>query len=71
MAESILSQVQAWGFIYKRDEEDNCQIFPQNPRERWKLQQQENKWLLIINDVAQVVCCEQQVLSFLKRRCQS
>ena len=71
MAESILSQAQDWGFTYKCDEENNCQIFPQNTRERWKLQQNENKWLLIVNDIAQVICCEQQALSFLERRCQS
>ena len=69
MAESILSQAQAWGFLYKCDEENNCQISPQNTRECWKLQQNENKWLLIVNGVAQVICCEQQALSFLKRRC--
>lgn len=71
MAESILSQAQAWGFIYKCDEENHCHISPQNTKERWKLQQKENKWLLIVNDVAQVICCEQEALSFLERRNQS
>jgi hypothetical protein len=68
MIKSLLSQAQIWGFLCQRDHSGNLQILPQQSDERWKLQQAEDRWLLLIDDVPQVNLPSPEAIAFLKRR---
>lgn len=68
MNDSIFSQAQAWGFICDIDIQGKWQILPQQAVEGWKLQQIEDRWLLIVNDVPQILCHSSEAAEFLERR---
>lgn len=64
----MLRQASAWGFVCNEDSQGNQQILPQNPVERWKLQQAEDKWLLLVGNVPQVNLHLTEAIAFLERR---
>ncbi len=68
MIKSLLSQAQTWGFLCQRDHLGNWQILPQQPTKKWKLQQVEDRWLLLISDVPQVNLYPPEAIAFLERR---
>lgn len=64
----MLRQAAEWGFVCNEDLQGNSQILPPNPTERWKLQQVDDKWLLLVGNVPQVNLHPHEALAFLKRR---
>ena len=68
MMENLLSQAQTWGFLCQSDHLGNWQILPQQSTKKWKLQQVEDRWLLLIGDVPQVNLYPPEAIAFLERR---
>jgi hypothetical protein len=64
----ILSQAEALGFVCECDLQGSCQILPPQKTERWKLQQVEDRWLLLVGNVPQINCRLCEVMIFLERR---
>lgn len=57
-----------WGFICQIQESNSWLILPQQPNQRWKLQQVENRWILILGDVPQLRLYAQEAIAFLEAR---
>jgi hypothetical protein len=68
MMENLVSQAEVWGFLVESNLNGNWQVLPQQPTENWKLQQTEDRWLLIIGNVPQVKLHPNEAISFLNRR---
>jgi len=66
--DNLLSLAETWGFFVESDRNGNLLVLPQQPTERWKLQQTEGRWLLIIGNVPQVKLHPNEAIAFLKRR---
>ena len=66
--QSVLNQAEAWGFICERDSHNDWEILPKLGTRSWKLKQSEERWLLLVNGVAQVTLHEPEAIPFLKRR---
>lgn len=67
MTEQILIQAQYWGFTTRLDDQGKWQVLPKSETEEWILEEIEDRWLLIINNVPQVNLTDDQALCFLKR----
>ena len=68
--DKICIQAQIWGFMCDCDAQGKCQILPQKTTERWKLQLAEDRWLLIVGDVPQILFHSVEAQVFLERRLQ-
>lgn len=68
MTENILSQANAWGFICHSEPNGSWQILPQQKNERWKLQLEGDRWLLIVGNVPQISFHPHEAIVFLKLR---
>lgn len=68
MMVNLLRQAEVWGFLVESNRNSNWQVLPQQPTENWKLQQTEDRWLLIIGNVPQVKLHPNEAISFLNRR---
>ena len=66
MMENLVSQAEVWGFLVESNRNGNWQVLPQQPTENWKLQQTEDRWLLIIGNVPQVKLHPNEAISFFK-----
>ncbi|MBD2215016.1 hypothetical protein H6G27_35010 [Nostoc linckia FACHB-104] len=65
----LFKKAQAWGFYCEFDSDGKSVILPQNHQERWKLRiADEERWLLIVGDVPQILCTPLEVVTFLERR---
>ncbi|OWY64916.1 hypothetical protein B7486_44665 [cyanobacterium TDX16] len=69
MNDSIVSQALSWGFICDLSVPSKWQILPQQAEQGWRLQLVGDRWLLIVNDVPQILCHPSEVTVFLERRC--
>ncbi|QIR37117.1 hypothetical protein HCG51_10500 [Tolypothrix sp. PCC 7910] len=68
-SKKILKKAQAWGFKCEFDSYGKSVILPQNPQERWKLRiADQERWLLIVGNVPQMLCTPLEVATFLERR---
>jgi hypothetical protein len=68
MNDSLISQALSWGFICDLRVLGKWQILPQQAGEGWRLQLVGDRWLLIVNDVPQILCHPSEVTVFLERR---
>jgi len=68
MAENVLSQAKSWGFICHSEHHGTWQILPRQKNERWKLQLEEDRWLLIVGDVPQISFHAHEAIAFLELR---
>ena len=66
MLDPVVSQAQRWGFICQFQESNSWLIFPQQSNQRWKLQQVENRWILILGDVPQLRLHASEAIAFLE-----
>jgi hypothetical protein len=66
--QSVLNQASAWGFSCERDPHNNWQILPKLRTTSWKLQQNGERWLLLVDGVAQVNLHPPEAIAFLERR---
>lgn len=68
MTENVLSQASAWGFICHSEDYRTWQILPQQKNERWKLQLEGDRWLLIVGNVPQINFYPYEAIAFLELR---
>jgi hypothetical protein len=68
MRETVINQAKKWGFICQQTAPDVWIILPQQPKEKWKLELVEDRWLLIVKDIPQIYFHPHEVLAFLDRR---
>ncbi len=68
MTEDVLSQALAWGFVCYSEHDGTWQILPQEKNERWKLQLEGNRWLLIVDNVPQINFYPDEAINFLELR---
>ena len=66
MLDPVVSKAKTWGFICKCQELYSWQIIPQNQQQRWKLQQVEDSWILIVGDVPQLRLHPEGAIAFLE-----
>ncbi|NJL51493.1 MAG: hypothetical protein HC930_03450 [Hydrococcus sp. SU_1_0] len=64
MLDPVVAQAQAWGFICQYQESKYWQILPRQTTENWKLQQIEDRWIVIIGDVPQIRLHSQEAIAF-------
>jgi hypothetical protein len=69
MAQSLLNQASFCGCVCKRDPLGNWRIFSSQKDAKWELQQVEDRWLLVVDDMPQANLNATQAEGFLKRRC--
>lgn len=68
IAQNIINQASSWGFVCKSEPLGKWKILPHQKTARWELQQVEDRWLLLVNGVAQVNLYPAEALVFLERR---
>lgn len=68
LLDSVVNQARVWGFICQVQELNSWLILPRQPNQRWKLQQVENRWILILGDVPQLCLYVQEAITFLEAR---
>lgn len=68
MTENVLSQASAWGFVCHSEHDGTWQILPQQKNERWKLQLEGDRWLLIVGNVPQISFHPHEAIAFLELR---
>ncbi|WP_036478468.1 hypothetical protein [Myxosarcina sp. GI1] len=66
MLDSVVSQARTWGFICQCQESNSWLILPQNPDQRWKLQQVEERWILSVGDIPQLRLHTEEAIAFLE-----
>lgn len=67
LLDSTVSQAKTWGFICHCQESNLWLILPQQPNQRWKLQQFENRWILLVGDIPQLRLHTSEAIAFLER----
>lgn len=68
MTENVLGQARAWEFVCHCEHDGTWQILPQQKNERWKLQLEGNRWLLIVGNVPQINFYPHEAINFLELR---
>ncbi|HEY9729772.1 MAG TPA: hypothetical protein V6D50_25260 [Chroococcales cyanobacterium] len=68
MNESLLIKAKNWGFLCQGSPTGNWEILPQQATKRWRLQQAEERWLLLVADVPQINFHPDEAIAFLERR---
>lgn len=66
LLDPIVTQAKIWGFICQYQESKYWQILPRQTTERWKLQQIDDYWILIVGDVPQIRLHSQEAIAFLE-----
>ncbi|NJK55051.1 MAG: hypothetical protein HC939_03280 [Pleurocapsa sp. SU_5_0] len=64
---SVISQAKEWGFICQYQESSSWLIFSLQPDRKWKLQQDEDRWILIVGNIPQLRLHTSEAIAFLKR----
>ncbi len=67
MLDPVISQAMIWGFICDCQESKSLLISPQ-PNQRWKLQQDEDRWILMVGNVPQLRLYASEAIAFLEAR---
>lgn len=67
MLDPVVSQAITWGYICQRQESNSWLILPQKPDRRWKLQQVEERWILLVGDIPQLSLDTEEAIAFLER----
>lgn len=69
MSNNLLEQARLSGFIYQVNNQGYGQITPSQSGQPWKLQQiEDQRWLLIINEIPQISFIPSEAVAFLQRR---
>lgn len=55
------------GIYLSMSKSNSWQIFPKQPTQKWKLQQSEERWILIVSDIPQLLLHTSEAIAFLKR----
>lgn len=67
---TLLKQVAELGFICQSEDEQLCQIYPPQSPPRWHLQQQEERWVLYVGKIPQIVFQPIEMIKFLQHQLQ-
>jgi hypothetical protein len=68
LLDPVISKAQAWGFVCQRQSANGWLILPQQANRRWKLQQNEDRWILLMGDVPQLRLYTEEAIAFLETR---
>lgn len=68
LLDSVVSKAKTWGFICQCQESNQWLILPQQANQRWKLQQDEDRWILLMGDVPQLRLYTEEAIAFLETR---
>lgn len=68
LLDPVVSKAQTWGFICQRQSANGWLILPQQANRRWKLQQDEDRWILSMGDVPQLRLHTEEAIAFLETR---
>ncbi|MGL5943765.1 MAG: hypothetical protein ACRC2S_26045 [Waterburya sp.] len=68
MLHPLISQAKKWGFICHFQESKLWLILPQQSNQRWNLQQNEDRWILIVGNVPQLRLYTSEAIAFLQAR---
>lgn len=63
---SVISQAKEWGFICQYQESNSWLIFSLQPDRKWKLQQDEDRWILIVGNIPQLRLHTSEAIAFLE-----
>lgn len=66
--DELLQVAQTWGFQCELNEQGLWCIHPSDLEQRWLLQQRSDRWLLVVDGVAQISFYGEDALRFLERR---
>ncbi|MGV2830792.1 hypothetical protein [Myxosarcina sp. GI1(2024)] len=68
LLDPVVGKAQTWGFICQRQSAKGWLILPQQANRRWKLQQDEERWILLMGDVPQLRLHTEEAILFLEAR---
>ena len=68
LLDPVVSKAQTWGFICQRQSEKGWLILPRQANQRWKLQQDEDRWILLMGNVPQLRLYTEKAIAFLETR---
>ncbi len=68
MTENVVSQARDWGFICNCEPAGPWQIISQQKSQRWKLQSEGDRWLLIVGNIPQISFLPHEAIVFLELR---
>ena len=66
--DGLLRSASALGFFCEKDKQQNWRIYARGHQDNWYLQQDFDRWLLVINGVPQIWFQGAEVIAFIKRR---
>ncbi|MEM9510204.1 MAG: hypothetical protein AAGA16_21385 [Cyanobacteria bacterium P01_E01_bin.35] len=65
MSDILITKAKCWGFVCQHDDSNSWLILPQKANQRWKLQQAEDRWILSVRDVPQIILNTEEAIAFL------
>ncbi|MEM8720828.1 MAG: hypothetical protein AAGE84_16285 [Cyanobacteria bacterium P01_G01_bin.39] len=65
MPNLVISRAKSLGFICQYQEPKSWLILPQQAKQRWKLQQLEDRWILSVRDIPQINLTTEQAIDFI------
>ncbi|MGL5796345.1 MAG: hypothetical protein ACRC06_18460 [Waterburya sp.] len=68
LLDPVISQAKIWEFICQCQESNSWLILPQQLNQRWKLQQDEERWILLVGNVPQLRLHTSEAIAFLQAR---
>lgn len=66
-SDALPRSASALGFLCEKDEQGNWQIRTHGHSDHWYLQQDYQRWLLVINGVPQILFQRAEAIAFIKR----
>jgi hypothetical protein len=66
LLDPLVSQARELGFICQCQESNYWLILPQHSNQKWKLEQVEDRWILLVGDVAQLRLDPEEAIAFLE-----
>ena len=64
----VLNKAKSWGFNTQLNQENNWQISSNHPEETWQITEINARWILSINNIAQLYLDSEEAIAFLARR---
>ena len=66
LPDPVVSHARTWGFICQYQESKSWLILPQQPNQKWQLQQAEDQWILLVGNIPQLCLHSQDAIAFLE-----
>lgn len=68
MTKNVVSKARDWGSICNYEPAGTWQILPQQKNQRWKLQLEGERWLLIVGNIPQISFPPDEAIAVLELR---